>query len=96
MCDDLGAKSHLIMVDGENIASVDAAINRQHAVESHYPWVDAAKFLGCTSIRVNLGDAMSAMTGKGEASEARCCKSRSRWLRKVARVREQSRHQRDR
>jgi sugar phosphate isomerase/epimerase len=75
MCDDLGAKSHLIMVDGENIASVDAA-KRQHAVESHYPWVDAAKFLGCTSIRVNLGDAMSAMTGKGEeASEADAAKA---------------------
>ncbi|MEJ0033392.1 MAG: hypothetical protein WDO15_25020 [Bacteroidota bacterium] len=65
MCDDLGVKSNLIMVDGENIASVDAA-KRQHAVESHYPWVDAAKFLGCTSIRVNLGDAMAAMTGKGK------------------------------
>lgn len=68
-CDDLGARSHLIMVDGENLASVDAA-TRQHAVESHYPWVDAAKFMGCTSIRVNLGDAMSAMTGKGEKASA--------------------------
>lgn len=65
LCDDLGVKSNLIMVDGENLASLDAA-KRQHAVESHYPWVDAAKFLGCTSIRVNLGDAMAAMTGKGE------------------------------
>ena len=25
------------------------------AVESHYSWVDAAKFLDCSSIRVNLG-----------------------------------------
>jgi sugar phosphate isomerase/epimerase len=69
MCDDLGVKSHLIMVDGENLASVDAA-KRQHAVESHYPWVDAAKLLGCTSIRVNLGDAMAVMTGKGEEASA--------------------------
>lgn len=61
-CDDVGAKSHLIMIDGENIASTDAA-KRQHAVESHYPWVDAAKFLGCTSVRVNLGDAMEAFSG---------------------------------
>lgn len=65
MCDDLGVKSNLIMVDGENLATTDAA-KRQHAVESHYPWVDAAKFLGCTSIRVNLGDAIAALTGKGE------------------------------
>jgi sugar phosphate isomerase/epimerase len=42
------------MVDGENIADLDDA-KRAHAVESHYPWVDAAKFLGCQSIRVNLG-----------------------------------------
>ncbi len=69
MCDDLGVKSHLIMVDGENLASVDAA-KRQHAVESHYPWVDVAKFLGCTTIRVNLGDAMAVMTGKGEEASA--------------------------
>jgi len=69
MCDDLGVKSHLIMVDGENLATTDAA-KRQHAVESHYPWVDAAKFMGCTSIRVNLGDAISALTGKGEEASA--------------------------
>jgi len=68
-CDDLGAKSHLIMIDGENIASTDAA-KRQHAVESHYPWVDAAKFLGCTSVRVNLGDAMAALSGNGEKESA--------------------------
>jgi sugar phosphate isomerase/epimerase len=69
MCDDLGVKSHLIMVDGENLASIDAA-KRQHAVESHYPWVDAAKFLGCSTIRVNLGDAMAMMSGKGEEGSA--------------------------
>jgi sugar phosphate isomerase/epimerase len=69
MCEDLGVKSNLIMVDGENLAALDAT-KRQHAVESHYPWIDAAKFLGCTSIRVNLGDAMAAMTGKGEEGTA--------------------------
>lgn len=64
-CDDLGMKNHLIMVDGANIAGLDAT-KRQKAVEAHYPWVDAAKFLGCSSIRVNLGDAMAALAGKGE------------------------------
>lgn len=44
----------MIMVDDENIADIDTA-KRNHAVESHYKWVDAAKILGCKSIRVNLG-----------------------------------------
>jgi sugar phosphate isomerase/epimerase len=52
--DDLGVRNHLIMVDDENIADLDRA-KRMHAVESHYKWVDAAKMLGCISIRVNLG-----------------------------------------
>lgn len=65
ICDDLGAKNHLIMVDGDNLAALDTS-KRQKAVESHYPWVDAAKYLGCSAIRVNLGDAMAVLTGKGE------------------------------
>ena len=52
-CDDLGVTSVLIMVDGEGeMADLDAK-KRQQAVEKHYQWVDAAKFLGCHSIRVN-------------------------------------------
>ena len=51
--DDLGMKNNLIMVDGENIAHLDNT-KRKQAVESHYAWVDAAKFLGCSMIRVNL------------------------------------------
>lgn len=64
-CDDLGMKNHLIMVDGEDITTLDAAA-RMKAVENHYPWVDAAKFLGCSAIRVNLGDAMAMLSGKKE------------------------------
>jgi sugar phosphate isomerase/epimerase len=52
--DDLGVRNHLIMVDDENIADLDKA-KRDLAVESHYKWVDAARLLGCSSIRVNLG-----------------------------------------
>jgi sugar phosphate isomerase/epimerase len=62
--DDLGVRNHLIMVDDENIADLDAA-KRQHAVESHYKWVDAAKILGCSSIRVNLG----SMEQEGSAED---------------------------
>jgi sugar phosphate isomerase/epimerase len=62
--DDAGVKNNLIMVDGENIADLDAA-KRNHAVESHYKWVDIAKVLGCNSIRVNLG----SMTDTGSPEE---------------------------
>lgn len=61
-CEDLGMKNNLIMVDGDNLADLDAA-KRKKAVESHYPWVDAAKYLGCSMIRVNLGDTMKAISG---------------------------------
>jgi sugar phosphate isomerase/epimerase len=61
-CDDLGLKNNLIMVDGANIADLDAT-KRQQAVEAHYAWVDAAKFLGCSSIRVNFGDTSKAISG---------------------------------
>ena len=64
-CKDLGVTNHLIMVDAENIAALDAA-KRMKAVEAHYAWVDAAKYLGCTAIRVNLGDPMAMLAGKGE------------------------------
>jgi sugar phosphate isomerase/epimerase len=52
-CDDNGVTSVLIMIDGEGeMANVDSK-KRMQAVENHYQWVDAAKFLGCHSIRVN-------------------------------------------
>jgi sugar phosphate isomerase/epimerase len=48
-----GVTQVLIMCDGEgNLGDSDAA-KRQTAVENHYKWVDAAKFLGCHTIRVN-------------------------------------------
>jgi len=52
-CDDLGVKSLLIMVDGEGALGHANDAERQKAVENHYRWVEAAKFLGCHSIRVN-------------------------------------------
>ena len=52
-CTKYGVKSLLIMVDGEgNLADTSVAM-RTKAVENHYKWVKAAKFLGCHSIRVN-------------------------------------------
>ena len=52
-CTKNGVKSLLIMVDGEgNLADTSLTV-RTKAVENHYKWVKAAKFLGCHSIRVN-------------------------------------------
>ena len=52
---DQGVKSLLIMCDREgNIGDPDAA-KRKQTVDNHRKWLDAAKFLGCHSIRVNAG-----------------------------------------
>lgn len=61
-CKDNGVKNHLIMIDrmGE-LATKDKA-ERDKAVENHKQWVEAAKYLGCKTIRVNAG-------GKGTPEE---------------------------
>lgn len=57
-----GVENVLIMVDRQgDLANNDEEV-RTKAVESHKAWVDAAKFLGCHSIRVNL-------FGNGSAEE---------------------------
>lgn len=59
---DNGVKNVLIMIDGEgNLADVDKGV-REKAIENHYKWVEAAKFLGCHAIRVNAA-------GKGTPQE---------------------------
>ena len=51
--DDNGVRSLLIMCDGEGALGDPDEAARITAVENHYRWVEAAKFLGCHSIRVN-------------------------------------------
>ncbi len=47
-------KNVLIMIDGEgNLADTDNKA-RLKGIENHYKWVEAAHFLGCHAIRVNL------------------------------------------
>ena len=59
-----GIQNHLIMIDGEGqLGDTDEAA-RLKAVENHYKWVDAARFLGCKTIRVNAA-------GKGTADEVK-------------------------
>ncbi len=54
---DNDVKSLLIMCDGEgNLGDPDTK-RRTQAVENHYKWVEAAKYLGCHSIRVNAASA---------------------------------------
>lgn len=61
---DNGVKSVLIMVDGEGQLGDENEANRLKAIENHYKWVDAAKYLGCGAIRVNAA-------GKGEPEEVK-------------------------
>lgn len=56
-CDDLGVRSLLIMCDGEGALGDPDPAARIQAVENHYRWVEAARFLGCHSIRVNAQSA---------------------------------------
>ncbi len=51
--EDLGVKTLLIMCDGEGNLGDSDDKKRTTAVENHYKWVEAAKELGCHSIRVN-------------------------------------------
>ncbi|WP_395625921.1 sugar phosphate isomerase/epimerase family protein [Daejeonella sp.] len=63
-CNDNGVKNHLIMCDGEgNLGELDQA-KRLQAVDNHKKWVEAAKYLGCATIRVNA-------YGVGTAAEVR-------------------------
>jgi sugar phosphate isomerase/epimerase len=51
--DDEGVRSLLIMVDGEGAIGDADAKKQTKAIEAHRKWLDAAKELGCHSIRVN-------------------------------------------
>tara|TARA_B100000287_G_scaffold423539_1_gene466942 strand:- start:776 stop:1681 length:906 start_codon:yes stop_codon:yes gene_type:complete len=50
---DLGVKSLLIMCDNEGNLGDPDDLKRKTAIDNHHKWVEAAKFLGCHSIRVN-------------------------------------------
>jgi len=50
---DQGVSSLLIMCDNEGSLGDPNQKARETAVENHFKWIEAAKFLGCHSIRVN-------------------------------------------
>ena len=53
IADGEGVKSLLIMCDREGALGDPDDVARKSAVENHFRWIDAAKYLGCHSIRVN-------------------------------------------
>jgi L-ribulose-5-phosphate 3-epimerase len=50
---DHGVVQHLIMCDSEGRLGDPDPAKRTQAVENHHKWVDAARTLGCVTIRVN-------------------------------------------
>jgi len=52
--DDLGVTNVLIMVDSEGLLGHSNATERKKAIENHYKWIEAAKYLGCFAIRANV------------------------------------------
>lgn len=59
---DNGVTQLLIMIDGEGDLGHTDTKARKEAIDNHHKWVDAAKELGCHSIRVNA-------RGEGTAEE---------------------------
>ncbi len=49
-----GLENLLIMIDNQGDLALSDQAERIAAVENHYKWVDAARAMGCHSIRVNL------------------------------------------
>ena len=70
---DAGVFNHLIMVDDEGPLALPDDKVRLQAVDDHKKWIEAAKFLGCLTVRVNLhGD------GSPDAKKAASVDSLSR------------------
>lgn len=68
-CEDLGVRSLLIMCDGEGALGDPDEAKRRQAVENHYKWLDAARRLGCHSIRVNAQSSGSYDEQLGRAAD---------------------------
>ncbi len=67
---DLEVDNVLIMVDGEGNLAEKNNVVRTNSVENHYKWVEAAQYLGCHSIRVNLSGTGDETKVAGYAEES--------------------------
>ncbi|GAB4004229.1 sugar phosphate isomerase/epimerase [Spirosoma migulaei] len=67
---DEGVTNHLLMIDtAGNLVDADAA-KRADAITRHYVWAEAAHYLGCKTIRVNLQSKDSADEVRKRAIES--------------------------
>jgi sugar phosphate isomerase/epimerase len=67
--EEFNVENVLIMVDGEGELASPNQAEREKAVGNHKKWVDAANFLGCQSIRVNLFGSEEPGEWKASATE---------------------------
>lgn len=70
---DAGVYNHLIMVDEEGSLALPNDKERLPAVDNHKKWIEAAAFLGCRTVRVNLHG-----EGNGDAKKIASVDSLSR------------------
>lgn len=71
ICDSEGVTSVLIMCDREGQLGASDAGERTQTVENHKKWVEAARFLGCHSIRVNAYSDVEWSENPEDANEAK-------------------------
>ena len=67
--EEFGVRNVLLMIDEEGDLAVKDSVARNQAVENHKKWVDAARYLGCHSIRVNLFGAEDPKEWKDAAAD---------------------------
>jgi len=67
--DDYGVENLLIMCDGEGAIGDPDEGARIQAAENHFRWIEAARFLGCHSIRVNAQSAGSPSEQRNLAAD---------------------------
>ena len=60
----------LIMVDREGMLGARSESDRMQAVENHKKWIEAAKFLGCHTVRVNGYSDIAWSQNPADAAEA--------------------------
>ncbi|MFP6649962.1 MAG: TIM barrel protein, partial [Pirellulaceae bacterium] len=66
---DLDVKSLIIMCDREGKIGDPDKAKRTQTIENHRKWIDAARFLGCHSLRVNAGSAATYKEQVGYAAD---------------------------
>ncbi len=69
-CQNEGITQVLIMVDREGMLGARSDTDRMKAVDNHKKWIEAAKFLGCHTVRVNGYSDIAWSQNPTDAAEA--------------------------